>query len=111
MDSETELVTGPSGRVHPVPILRTTFQPWAGAAVPNYGGKAVIDSGGTPLFAELGALERFRTDGRVGVWVDSFRRKYRDAMPPAAIELPAQRRAPLERIRGKSGPRGGAWDM
>ena len=89
MDNETELVTGPSGRVYQVPIIRTNFQPWAGALVSNYGGKPIIDHGGRPLFAELGALERFRADGWTGVWVDSFRRKYRDAMPPATVQPPA----------------------
>jgi hypothetical protein len=111
MDSETEPVTGPSGRVYQVPISRTTFQPWAGAPVPNYGGKPIIDYGGRPLFAELGALERFRADGWTGVWVDSYRRKYRDAMPPAAVDLPAEPRAALDRIRARNGRSGGAWDV
>jgi hypothetical protein len=53
MDNETEPMTGPSGRVYQVPIIRTTFQPWAGTPVPNYGGKPVIDYGGRPLFAEF----------------------------------------------------------
>ena len=92
-------------------IIRATFQPWAGARVPNYGGKPIIDYGGRPLFAELGALERFRADGWAGVWVDSYRRKYRDAMPPAAVDLPTPHKATLDRIRTRSGRRGGAWDV
>jgi hypothetical protein len=112
MDKETEAVTGPSGRVYQVPITRTTFQPWAGAPVPTYGGKRIIDYGGRPLFAELGALERFCAEGWIGVWVDSFSRKYQDAMPPAAVDLPAERRATLDRIRAKSGRSGGGvWDL
>jgi hypothetical protein len=111
MDNETEPVTGPSGRVYQVPLIRTTFQPWAGAPVPNYGGKPIIDSGGRPLFAELAALERFRADGWVGVWVDSYRRKYRDAMPPATVQPPAPHVAILDHIRARTGRMGGAWDL
>src|SRR6266699_6964898 len=33
MINETEPVTGPSGRIYQVPIIRTTFQPRAGASL------------------------------------------------------------------------------
>jgi hypothetical protein len=108
---ETQSLTGPSGRIYQVATRRATFQPWGGPPVPTYGGKAIIDHAGRPLFAELVVLEGLRADGWGGVWVDSYRRKYRDAMPPAAVELPAPHLETLDRIRARSGRTGGAWDV
>jgi len=91
-----------------------TFIPWKGAPIPNtYNGKAVTDWNGEPLFAELAVLRLFQSHGWEGVWVDSYRRKYRTGLPDVAepIELPEKQKQLIESIRAKTGRSGGCWDV
>ncbi len=91
-----------------------TFIPWKGAPIPNtYNGKAVIDWNGEPLFAELAVLRLFQSHGWEGVWVDSYRRKYRTGLPDVAepVELPEKQKQLIESIRAKTGRSGGCWDV
>ncbi len=91
-----------------------TFTPWKGAPIPNtYNGKAVIDWNGEPVFAELAVLRLFQSHGWEGVWVDSYRRKYRVGLPDVAepIELPEKQKQLIESIRAKTGKHGGCWDV
>jgi hypothetical protein len=91
-----------------------TFTPWKGTPIPNtYNGKAVIDWNGEPLFAELAVLRLFQSNGWEGVWVDSYRRKYRTGLPDVAepVELPEKQRLLIESIRAKTGKHGGCWDV
>ena len=89
------------------------FKLWAGEPIKDtYGGKAVLDSDGQPVFAELAILRLLEKDGYEGVWVDTYRRRFRDAMPPAVCELPAQAREIYDRIvTANGGKRGGCWDV
>lgn len=90
------------------------FDQWKGAPIPNtYNGKAVIDWNGEPVFAELAVLRLFQSHGWEGVWVDSYRRKYRNGLPDVAepIELPEQQKQLIESIRTKTGRHGGCWDV
>lgn len=90
------------------------FNEWRGAPIPNtYNGKAVIDWNGEPVFAELAVLRLFQSHGWEGVWVDSYRRKYRIGLPDVAepVELPAKQRELIESIKAKTGRSGGCWDM
>ena len=91
-----------------------TFIPWKGAPIPNtYNGKAVIDWNGESLFAELAVLRLFQSHGWEGVWVDSYRRKYRIGLPDVAgpVELPEKQKQLIESIRAKAGRSGGCWDV
>lgn len=90
------------------------FNEWKGAPIPNtYNGKAVIDWNDEPLFAELAVLRLFQSHGWEGVWVDSYRRKYRTGLPDVTepIELPEQQKQLIESIRAKTGRHGGCWDV
>jgi len=91
-----------------------TFDSWKGAPIPNtYNGKAVIDWNGEPIFAELAVLRLFQSHGWEGVWVDSYRRKYRVGLPDVvdSVGLPERQRGLIESIRAKTGRSGGCWDV
>ena len=91
-----------------------TFIPWEGVPIQNtYNGKAVIDWNGEPLFAELAVLRLFQSHGWEGVWVDSYRRKYRVGLPDVTepVELPEKQKQLIESIRAKTGRHGGCWDV
>lgn len=91
-----------------------TFIPWKGAPIPNtYNNKPVIDWNGEPVFAELAVLRLFQSHGWEGVWVDSYRRKYRIGLPDVAepIELPQKQQELIESIKARTGRSGGCWDV
>src|SRR3990167_3090717 len=90
------------------------FKEWQGTPIPNtYNGKAVIDWSGEPVFAELAVLRLFQSHGWDGVWVDSYRRKYRIGLPNVAepVELQQKQKELIESIRTKTGRFGGCWDV
>ncbi len=90
------------------------FNEWYGAPIPNtYNNKPVIDWNGEPVFAELAVLRLFQSHGWEGVWVDSYRRKYRIGLPDVAepVELPQKQRELIESIKAKTGRSGGCWDV
>src|SRR3989344_7079105 len=81
-DSGTEELVLPSGRKVWVAKYFLRFKEWKRKSIPNtYGNKAVIDWNGEPVFAELVVLRLFQSNGWNGVWVDSYRRKYRVGLP------------------------------
>lgn len=91
-----------------------TFIPWKGAPIPNtYNNKPVIDWNGEPVFAELAVLRLFQSHGWEGIWVDSYRRKYRIGLPDVAepVELPEKQKQLIESIKAKTGRSGGCWDV
>jgi len=58
-----------SGEVVSVVKRHLSLKLWNGAPVPDtYGGKAVLDYNGQPLFAELVVLRMLEGDGWEGVW-------------------------------------------
>ena len=90
------------------------FKEWRGRPIPNtYGNKAVIDWNGEPVFAELAVLRLFQSHGWNGVWVDSYRRKFRVGLPDvmAPVELPNEQKKIIDTIRTKTGRSGGCWDV
>lgn len=102
----------PSGEVATVATCSLTLRPWTGASINDtYGNKPVIDSNGEPLFAELAVLRQLRLDGFDGVWVDSFRGKFRRAMPPNECLLPALASGIYDNVVAKNGRKGGCWDL
>jgi hypothetical protein len=57
----------------------------------RYGQKAVLEFRSKPLFAELVILRLFEEVGWSGVWVDSYRKRFRaDVTEP--VEIPADNR-------------------
>lgn len=94
-------------------VFRCRFRHWAGEAIKDtYGGKAILDCDGSPAFAELALIPVLKQRGSDNaVWVDSYRRCFRDAMPPAKYEVPEHVRDVYERIAAVNGKRAGCWDV
>jgi hypothetical protein len=112
--TESELFSLSSGAHISIQKYFLHFNEWKGAPIPNtYNGKAVIDWNGEPVFAELAVLRLFQSHGWNGVWVDSYRRKYRIGLPDVAepVELPEKQRQLVNSIRTKTGRHGGCWDV
>src|ERR1700735_4341635 len=81
----------PSGDLIDVPRCTYSFTLWRGKPIADtYGKKPVLHFLGKPVFAELAILGTLRKAGWDGVWVDTFRRKFRQALLPiVAICRPA----------------------
>jgi hypothetical protein len=84
---------------------------WSGRPLKDtYGGKGLVNCEGSPVFVEIAIISVLKAHGFNGaVWVDSYRRCFRDAMPPAICTLPTQARAVYERIATINGGRRGCW--
>jgi hypothetical protein len=110
----TEQVKLQSGPVVQIPKCFVRFRPWIGKPIQNtYGGKAVLEFAGEPVFAELAALRILQQDSWEGVWVDSFRRKFRGDLPERAnaCDLPLKAKNLFDAIVAIKGSRGGCWDV
>ncbi len=107
-----EQITTASGVVG-VTTFPWRFQRWRGVPIADtYGGKAVLDCEGIPCLAELALIPVLKQHGFEGaVWVDGYRRCFRDAMPPAICDLPAMARMLHDRIATTNDSRGGCWDV
>lgn len=79
----------------------------------TYGGKTVLDVNGEPVFAELGILRAFQRDGWDGVWVDTYRRRYRVVFwgDPEGVKPPREQQEFLDAIHSRAGTRSGCWDV
>ena len=113
--TSTESFSLPSGRSVLVPKCKPQFPVWRGEQpADTYGGKPILTASGQPAFAELVILDAFRSDGWDGVWIDTYRNKYRtgywDIAPVQA--LPDAPGALLRRIiDARGGVRRGTWDV
>lgn len=90
------------------------FEVWTGKPIKDsYGGKTVLVYNNQPLFAELVALQIFTDQGFQGVWVDTFKKKYRTGLPEntEAVSLPTEIRQVLEKIILENGNSKGVWDL
>src|SRR3989344_6230700 len=103
---ESETFSLSSGEEVSIQKYFLNFNQWKGAPILNtYNGKAVIDWNGEPLFAELVVLRLFQSRGWAGVWVDSYRRKYRVGLPDVVepVDLPSEKKDLLDTLRAKTG--------
>src|SRR5437660_1144180 len=67
----------PSGKVA-VSKANPIFAAWLGAPLDDtYNGKAILSWHGRPAFAELAILWSMMEGGWDGVWIDTYRRKFR----------------------------------
>src|SRR6516225_4051294 len=104
----------PSGRIVDVPKATPSFSVWRGEQpADRYGKKPVLDFEGRMAFAELAILWSLQKSGWNGVWVDTYRRKFRaDYWNAPPVELPPEPKALLDRIAGVRGGRDrGTWDV
>ena len=107
-----EIIELPSGVTVQIPKTEPTFDLWKGKPISDtYGNKIVLDCDGESVFAELGILRIFQKDGWQGVWVDSYRNKFRKDYPANSIALPPDQQRLLSRIYEKVGSNKGCWDV
>ncbi len=106
-------------------VLKATplFEAWTREPLAHsYGGKPVLAFKAEPVFAELAILRHFQRAGWQGVWVDTYRRKYRVGYWDAelarlplghdSVELPIPQADLLDKIRKGTGKRwSGCWDV
>ena len=79
----------PSGRVVSIAACFRCFKLWRGTPIRDtYGGKAVLDYNGEPLFAELAILRLIQDNGWQGAWIDTYRKRFRQSLPPHFCDLP-----------------------
>lgn len=112
--SSAQSLTLPSGKIVQVPKATPTFPPWTGEHVEDtYGNKPILDVDDEPVFAELAILRLFQREGWGGVWIDTYRRKYRVGYweKGTDVDLPPERTELLQRIYQKAGGRKGCWDV
>lgn len=107
----TEELQLPSGAVVQIPKATPTFLKWNGPPPDDtYGSKAVLDLAGEPVFAEIAILRLLQSDGWQGVWIDTYRHKYRISID-RFIELPQERQDFLETIYARAGSESGSFDV
>jgi hypothetical protein len=109
-----ETIRLPSGHTVVIPKATPTFDRWTGDPIEDtYGGKAVLDYAGEPVFAELAILRALQESGWDGVWVDTYRRRYRVGYwaENDKVALPREQEALLERIYEGAGASRGCWDV
>jgi hypothetical protein len=106
-------LTLPSGKSVAIPRCSYRFIQWRGTPIlDTYGGKAVLNSADTPVFAELAILSVLQKAGWHGVWVDTYRRKFRRSMPPECCSLPSHAQELYDRIcRANRGKTSGCFDV
>lgn len=108
-----EKVTLP-GSVVSIARFAWHFRAWSGEfRGDTYGGKGIVESAGEPVFAEIAVSRLLKQSGfEDAVWVDTYRRKFRTAMPPSACNLPSHIHRLHDQIfKTNNGRRGGCWDV
>jgi len=103
----------PSDDLVGVPRCRRVFMRWQGEPIADtYGGKAVLNFFDEPMFAELAILGTLRKAGWDGVWVDTYRNKFRQALAPHCCDLPSHAQRLYDRIQETNGgKRSGCFDV
>jgi hypothetical protein len=84
-----------SGKTIRVPSSHCVLERWRGKPIRDtYGNKPVLKFRGRPVFAEIAILRMLQRAGWNGVWVDTYRRRFRQnfsrhlhKLPPHAQEL------------------------
>jgi len=111
--TSTERIELPSGRAVRIAKATPIFKLWTGRPVKyTYGNKAVLNFYRKPEFAELGILRIFERDGWQGIWVDSYRGKFRTRYWPAdSVTLPDDKESLLNSIYEASESRAGCFDV
>ena len=103
-----------SGAEIQIPKATPCFEKWSGETLADtYGNKTLLNFDGEPVFAELAILRIFQNDGWSGVWVDTYRRKYRTEYwnNENGVDLPTDKRAFLDNIYKNADSTKGCWDV
>ena len=97
---------------HSVAKWPARFTQWGGMPLTNtYGGKAVIDWQGEPVFAELAIVRMLQSEGFDAVWIDGYGNRFRSSISEERV-LPEHAKALLKTIiQSNNGKRQGCWDV
>jgi hypothetical protein len=109
-----ENITIGVGKTIPIPKATPTFSPWVGNPIDDdYNGKQILNVNGRPAFAELAILWAMQAEEWDGVWIDTYRRKYRTGYWGASPinDLYFEQKIILEKIYSRIDSRTGAWDV
>jgi hypothetical protein len=107
-----EVVCLPSGKEARITKTSAIFERWRGEfAGDTYGNKPVLNVDGEPLFAELAILSTYQKDDWEGVWVDTYRGKYRTFWGDGGVTLPPDKMRLLQEIYARAGSRAGCFDV
>lgn len=109
-----ETIVFPSNQVISIPKVNLYFNKWTGILFEDtFNKKPVLDYNGEAVFAELAILRIFQNEGWEGVWVDTYRKKYRIGHwgVNTNAELPAVKQLLLDNIYKINGNRSGCWDV
>jgi hypothetical protein len=109
-----EIIVFPNGESISIKKELVSFKPWQGTVLfDTYGNKPVIDFNNEPVFAELAILKKFQSKGWNGVWVDSYRKKFRVGLPGLvdSVPLPEKQKIFFDTIYSKTKRKGGCWDV
>jgi len=103
----------PSGLDVQIPKAAPVFRLWSGEFTGDtYGNKSLLDVDGVPMFAELAILRIFQKDGWNGVWVDTFRKKYRTSWgEEGVVRLSGDKLQLLKAIHQRAGSASGCFDV
>jgi hypothetical protein len=103
----------PSGLDVQIPKTAPVFRPWSGEFTGDtYGSKPLLDIDGTPMFAELAILRLFQKDEWNGVWVDTFRKRYRTSWgEEGVVRLSGDKLQLLKAIHQRAGSASGCFDV
>ncbi len=103
----------PSGLDVQIPKATPVFRPWSGEFTGDtYGSKPLLDIDGIPMFAELAILRLFQKDEWNGVWVDTFRKKYRTSWgEEGMVRLSRDKLQFLKAIHQRAGSASGCFDV
>ncbi|MGC2238769.1 MAG: hypothetical protein WA584_21620 [Pyrinomonadaceae bacterium] len=96
-----------------IPKANIHFEKWFDEKIEDtYGGKTIINFNDEAVFAELAILRIFENNGWSGVWVDTFRKKYRtDWINKNGVELSSDRQIFLNKIYKNLDSKIGCWDV
>ncbi|HEX8399953.1 MAG TPA: hypothetical protein VF644_21160 [Pyrinomonadaceae bacterium] len=103
-----------SGEEIQIPKATPCFEKWSCETLADtYGNKTILNFNGEAVFAELAILRIFQKEGWSGVWVDTYRRKYRTEYwnSTTVIDLPSDKKMILDNIYKVAGSIKGCWDV
>jgi hypothetical protein len=95
-------------------LRQMKFRPWVGGEIDTYGGKAIVELDGEPLYVELALVRLQEREGWEAVWIDNYRRLFRRGRADriAVVELPTPQQELFDAITAKNAAgRAGCWDV
>ncbi|MEZ5055291.1 MAG: hypothetical protein R2807_11120 [Chitinophagales bacterium] len=97
-----------------IPKISLELELWSGKNIEDtYGNKKVINYKNQPVYAELYIVKTLKEKNINAVWVDNFRKNFRNELPEInnGIELPKIIKMKYDEIVSLNKTRNGCWDI